>query len=207
VARSRAARDRDHHRGQAEPAAAVHSEPVAGSHPSACDDGSIGGREPATKTGCDVETEPVRKRYRVDIGDIDHDVLGERAPVGEARLLLVIADLVLPSPAAGAVAAGTHERRGDALADVPAPYLRADLDDLASELVPRDVRQDDVRIVPRPGMPVAPAQAGCGDPDDGAVGRADGIGNLVYLRQFTEPLEQNCAHRCIASTSRTVPGV
>jgi hypothetical protein len=29
----------------------------------------------------------------------------------------------------------------------------------------------------------------------------------VYLRQFTEPLEQNCAHRCIVSTSRTVPGV
>jgi hypothetical protein len=123
--------------------------------------------------------------------------------MGEAGLLLPVADLVLPAPTTGALPAGADERRGHPFAGVPQPHLGTDLDDLPGELMARDVRQRDVRVVPDPAVPIAAAQAGRGDPDDSTVGRADGIGNLPYLRQFAEPLEHHRAHRCIVNSRRS----
>src|SRR5262249_57946168 len=107
------------------------------------------------------------------------DALRERAPVVEAGLALVVADLALAGEAARTAPARAHERDRDALAAAPALDARADLLDRARELVPGHVRQRDVRIVALPAVPVRPAQPGRVDPDDDATLGRLGLRDLL----------------------------
>ena len=66
-------------------------------------DGPIGGGEAASEAGCGDEAEGVGQADEVERSLVDHDVLGERAPVREAGLGLRVADLL--------VARGTRAQR------------------------------------------------------------------------------------------------
>ena len=89
------------------------------------------------------------------------DIFGERAPGGEARLELVLADLVVAGGAFEAAAAAGDERHGDAVADLPARHPRC-----RRRRPCRPVRGPAhaagvmSRIVPHPAVPVAAAKPG-----------------------------------------------
>jgi hypothetical protein len=67
---------------------------------------------------------------------------------------LVIADGRLAAPAIGAGAAAQNERGRDPVAYRKGPTFRPDFKDFASELVPHDMRQDDIGIGPFPRVMV-----------------------------------------------------
>ena len=78
----------------------------------------------------------------------------------------MLADLLVARGAFRACPAAADEGQRHALALPPAPHALAYLGDYAGQLVPRHVRQLDIRIMAHPAVPVAAAQA-CGlDLDD-----------------------------------------
>ena len=134
--------------------------------------------------------------------------------MGEPRLELALADLAVASQAGRAGATGEHERCGDPVADAPRTDLGADLHDGPGKLVPGDVRQRDVGVVPHPAVPVAAAQPGGADLDDDAGGRAGGVGDRTHLCRLAEPVVDDRAHQLpspltlvIGTTRRSLLGV
>ena len=89
-----------------------------------CDDGAEGGGVAAAQRGGGGQVELLRDGDEVDVGRVEGDELGERAPVREAGLGLARADLVLAGRALRAPAAGVHERHGHPVADRPARARR-----------------------------------------------------------------------------------
>ena len=121
----------------------------------------------------------VRQADEVDVGPVERDQLGERAPVREARLRLAVADLALPGAALLAVAARADERHGHALAGSPPPHAGADGLDDPGELVAGDVREAaDVGVVADPAVPVRAAEPARVDADDRAEWRRSRIGTV-----------------------------
>jgi hypothetical protein len=89
--------------------------------------------------------------------------------VCEARLELVIADLLIARSTGPAGAAGTDERHGDPIADVPASHELAFGRYHARQFMARYVRHANVGIVSHPAVPITSANAGRFDGDDHAV--------------------------------------
>ena len=114
----------DHHRGEPDAAAAVHRHPLARLRAADLHDRAVGGGEAAAEPGRRVEADRLGQRDEVDVGPVERDELGERAPVREARLALAIADLLVAGGALLAVAARAHERDGHARARRPVAHLR-----------------------------------------------------------------------------------
>ena len=131
---------------------------------------------------------------QVHVGVVQSDVLGVRAPVGEARLGLPLAHLLVPGRAGGATAAGADEGGGHAVAGAPAGHRLAGRLDDAGEFVAGDVREGDVGVVTLPAVPVAAAEAGGFDPDDDSVRRGHRVRHLPYLGRLPVPLEHHCPH-------------
>ena len=75
------------------------------------------------------------------------------------------------------MAAAADERHRNPIADSPPRHTFADACDGAGELMTGHVRQHDVRIVPHPAMPVAPAKARGLDLDHQALGTGRRIGH------------------------------
>ena len=125
---------------------------------------------------------------------LDADIFCERAPAGEARLRLVLADLMVAGVAFEAAAAADREGHGDAVAGLPAAHLLAGGDHDAGQFVAWDMRQRDAVIVAHPAMPVATAKARCLDLDDDAIRRRLRVGNGLDCRRFAEFLEDNGFH-------------
>ena len=71
----------DHDGGQAHAAAAVHGDPLAGTDPALIDDRAKGRGEAAPEARRRGEVHRVGQRDEVQVGGVDRDVLGERAPV------------------------------------------------------------------------------------------------------------------------------
>ena len=65
-------------------------------------DGAVGGREPAAQTRGGDRGHAVGEADQVHVGVVEGDELRERAVVGEARLALALAHLLLPGEAGGA---------------------------------------------------------------------------------------------------------
>ena len=173
--RARGDVDRDHlrarghgdlHGRQPDPAAAVHDHPLARCHPALLHHGAEGGGVAASERCRCHEGHLVRQGDQVDVGRLQRDELGERAPVREARLGLPGAHLVVATQAGRAAAAGADERHGHPVADPPAPHLSPDCVDGAGQLVARHVRQTHVGVMSLPAVPVAAADAGGTDPYD-----------------------------------------
>ena len=84
---------------------------------------------------------------RLTSARVERDVLGERAPVGEAGLGLPRADLLVAAEAPRALAARVDERHGDPVAGRASAHLGPTARP-SGELVTRHVREDDVRSWP-----------------------------------------------------------
>ena len=149
----------DHHRGKPDAAAAVHRDPLPGARLALVDDGAKGGREAATEARRRVERHGFGQRDEVQIGPVDRDEFGERAPVGEAGLELVVANLLLSRLTLRAFAAAADEGNRHAIARLPFPDVLADGFDDAGKLMARHMGQRDVLVVPDPAVPVAAANA------------------------------------------------
>ncbi len=174
-----------------QPCTATHS---AGLHAALRHDRAIGGREPASECRRGHEVELVRQRDQVDVGLGDRHELGERAPMREPGLLLVVAHLLVAGKALLAPAARADERHRHAVADLPRRDLGADLLDHPGQLVAGNVREPDVGVVSHPAVPVAAAQAGRLDPDHRTGRRAHRRRHIRHRRQLTELTEQHRAH-------------
>ena len=170
---------RDHHRGQPDAAAAVHRDPLARLRAPDLEHRAVGGGEAAAEAGRRHGADRVGQADEVDVGPVERDQLGERAPVREARLGLAVADLPLARGALLARPARAHERHGHALPGPPAPHVGADGLDHAGQLVPGHVREAaDVGIVAHPPVPVRAAEPARLDADDRAVRRRRGSGTV-----------------------------
>ena len=182
---ARAQRRGDHHRRQPDAAAPVHGHPLARLRAADLHDRAVGGGEAAAEPGRRHGADGLGQRDEVDVGPVERDELGVRAPVREARLALAVADLLVAGAALLAAAARAHERDGHARARRPLADVRPDRLDHARQLVPRHVREGaDVRVVAHPAVPVGAAQPGRLDPDHYAVRGRRGIGNGRHLRRL-----------------------
>ena len=185
----------DHRRGEADAAAAVDGDPLARLDGALGRDGAVGRGQPATERGRGDAGNVFGERHEVAVGVPDRDIFGERSPAGEAGLVLAIADLLVAALAFGACAAAGDERNRDPLADGRAADIAADRDDDAGELVPRHMRElFDIRVVPAPAVPVAAAEPGGFDSNDGAVGRWRRIGNRFDGDGAAELVIDDCFH-------------
>ena len=186
--------DRDLDRGQSHAAAAVDGDPLAGLDAALGHDGAVRGREAAAEARGGHEVHRVGEPDHVQIRAPDCDELGERSPSAESRLELVVADLVIAGEAARALAAGAYEWHRHAVSGPPLGHARANRLDDPGELVAGDMRQRDVRVVPDPAVPVGATQPGRLDPDDRAIGRDGGLGDVADRDRPTELLERDGAH-------------
>ncbi len=164
-----AERGGDHDRREADAAAAVHRHPFATLDARLVGDGPEGGGEAAAEAGGGRKIHALRQMDEVLVGEIDRHILGERAPMGEARLELCFTDLLVAGAAFAATAAAGNERHGHAVADLVAHDRAASGGDRPRQFVARNMRQANVRVVPHPAMPIAPAEPGGLDLDDDAV--------------------------------------
>ena len=132
----------------------------------------------------------------------DH-VLGEAAVVVVAHRHLVRAD---GHPAPAALLARAARDRGDHLHPVarrPARHVRADLDDLAGDLVAHDPRRGDVLVAVVEDLDVGAAGRAVADPDLDLVRRR---GRLVHVLQRGRHRERrNARPSCVASSQ--IPSV
>ena len=155
-----AERGRDEDRRQADAAAAVDGDPLAGRDPPVPVHGGERGHEAAAEARGADEVELLGEPHEVEVGPRQRDELGERAPGGEARLEVLVADLRLPGAARLAAPAAEAERHGHAVADRERPHLRPGGRDHAGQLVAGHVGERDRRVVAHPAVPVAAADAG-----------------------------------------------
>src|SRR5207245_7810810 len=133
----------------------------------------------------------VGQAYEIGVGMLDADVFGERAPAREARLRLVLADLMVAGVAFEAAAAADGERHGDAVASLPAAHLLASRDHDARQLMPGDMWQRDTVIMAHPVMPVAATEAGRFDLDDDPIRRRFRIRHGLDGRRLAQLLEDD----------------
>src|SRR3990170_105000 len=123
-----------------------------------------------------------------------------------------MADLLVPGQAGRAGATCADEREGDPGSRAPAGDGRPDRLDGAGELVTRDVRQPDVRVVANPAVPVRAAQPGRLDPNDCAVDRGRRIRHLVdpdrpaELRVLDSPHHVQPPRRQVVASAQSSSG-
>ncbi len=119
--------------------------------------------------------------------------------MGETRLGLVIADLVIAGLALWTGAAGANERHRDAVARLPAGHIFADGFNHAREFVSWHMGNMDVRVVAHPAVPVAAAYA-CGlDFQYRAASGRRGVGGLADLDRSLECLVDRRSHSSTSS--------
>src|SRR6185503_5264614 len=165
----RSERASNHDGGEPNTAAAVHRDPLPLADSCLIHYRAEGRCEAAAeRRGC-REAQLIRQPNHIVIRAVNRDVFGERSPMCEARLELMIADLLISRATRPAQAARAHERNGDAIADVAAgdelPFGR----NHARKLMTRHVRHTNVRIVPHPPVPIAATKTGCLDSDNDTI--------------------------------------
>ncbi len=142
-------------------------------------EGTVGGGEAATERCGGGKAHVIGQPDEIGLGEGEGDEFCECARAADARLVLVWADLRVAARALSAGTTSACEGRSHAVADVPRTHAAAERDNLAGKFVTEHVRQRlDVRIVALPGMPVAAAETGRGDPDHHASGRRIGAGEI-----------------------------
>src|SRR5260221_3993989 len=154
-----AKRGGDHDSGEPDPAAAMNRQPFAGPRPSLIDDGAKRGDKAAAETRGGGEIEALRQAHQIYVGEVDGDEFGEGAPMSEARLHLVVANVLVARIALWTSAAARNEGHRDAVALLPQPHILAHLLDDARKLVARHMGKLDVAVVAHPAVPIAAADA------------------------------------------------
>ncbi len=184
---------------------AVDRDPLAAADPRLVDDPVEGRHVAAGERGDVGEADALGHLDQVDVGEADHDVLGEGAPVRDPghQGVHVLADVLVAAAAELARAlAGVH-REDDAGPLLPTPDVAADLHHGAGELVAEHERGLDPRSagpeLPGPQGPVGPADAVRPDPHDRAVRRADGVGHVLEDERAVEFLDDCGAHGAASS--------
>src|SRR5262249_47471747 len=127
-----------------------------------------------------------READQIEIRARDRDVLSQRAPVREAGLQLVIADLLISGAARSTDAAGTHEGHRDSITHLPTADGATFRSDFAREFVPWNVRQANIRIVPQPAVPIASAETGRLYRDHHAVIGGHGVAHILDAQGLAE---------------------
>lgn len=153
----RAKTSADHDGGEADAAAAMNRQPFAALQASLIGHGTEGGGETAAEAGGGGVAHRLRQVHEVLVGIIDRDIFGEGTPMGEAGLELRFADLLVAGTAFMAMAAAGDERNGNAVAGLEAGDVSADCGDDAGKFMTGDVRQANIRVMPHPAVPIAPA--------------------------------------------------
>src|SRR5699024_7696732 len=94
--------------------------------------------------------------------------------------------------------AAVVEGRRDPVAHAEALHVRAELDDLTAELVTEDRRQLEAQADPLPitlpAVPVASADAGRLDLEDGVVGTGGGIRHVIDDQWLVGFSDNSCTH-------------
>lgn len=114
--------------------------------------------------------------------------------MGETGLALALTHLLVTAGTHRAATARADERRGDPLTTMPPAHQRPDRPDRAGELVARDMRQDDVRVMTLPAVPVAAAHAGGLDLHHRSVRRRLRLRDFDDTECATERLELDGSH-------------
>ena len=114
--------------------------------------------------------------------------------MGEARLELRLADLLMAGMAFRASPAGRDEGHGHALARPKTLHVPPDRRHDPRKFMARHMGQADVRVVPHPAMPVAPAQPRRHHLDHDAVWRRRRVWNAANLGSLAEALEEHRLH-------------
>ena len=169
----------DHSRRQPHPAAAVDDDPLAGCSASLHHHRPERRDKAASQARRGHEVQRFRHAHQVDVGVRDGDVLRERSPRRESGLEIVVADVLVAGETLRATAAAHRERHSHAVPEFPAAGFLANGFDHTGQFVPWHVWQMDVRIVPHPAVPVAPADAVRLHTDDDAIRRRRGIGDVL----------------------------
>ncbi len=189
----------NHHRRQADTAAAMYGQPLTGRYLALIHHGAEGGRKPAPQAGGGGKVEVPGKRDQVNVGLVNRDIFGEGSPVGEARLCLVATHLVVAGLALGTEAAAADKGSRDPVADFKATHVGTNCLDGTRKLMARDVGQLNTRIMTHPAMPVAAAYAGCHHLYHHPVGRWCGIGDIHKPGRSGKSLIDDGFHGEVAS--------
>jgi hypothetical protein len=115
--------------------------------------------------------------------------------VGEARLKLVIANLLIARCALWASATAAHKRNRDAISDFPLAYIFANRRDYASKFMAGHVRRVNIRVVSNPPVPVAAANARRHNLDHYAMRFGRWIGNILELWRDAEGFVNDSFHQ------------
>ena len=127
----------DHDRRQPDAAAAVDGNPLSRQHSAPIDDRPKRRDEAAAEACCGGVVQLLRQPHEVGVGKVERHIFGERAPRREARLELVLADLVIARIAFVAMPAAGGERHGDAVARAPLRDLASDRHDRSRQFMAR----------------------------------------------------------------------
>src|SRR5262249_39401814 len=185
---------RDHRGREAHATAAVHGHPFARPRAALGDNGAVRRGEAAPQQRGGREGHGIGEAHQVHVGIRKSNELRERAPAGEARLVVVIAALLVARATALTGAASHREGDGDAVARFPFAYVPARRDHSTGELVSRNVRYFHVGVVAFPTVPVRAAQAGGSHFYNDAIGRGRGIGDVDQTQRTAEFFVANCFH-------------
>jgi hypothetical protein len=109
----------DHHCREAQAAASVDGEPIAGGDLPLNGHGPVRRRQTAAEGRRRHKIHFRRQSHQVEIRVTDRHRLGERAPSRESGLKLMVAHMSRPDLALGACTASGDERHGDAIAGPP----------------------------------------------------------------------------------------
>src|SRR5690606_9894864 len=194
---------RDHDGRKPDTAAAVNCYPFSRPDPTLVDNSAEGGDEAAAKARCRGEVHVLGEGDQVRIGMVDGDIFGVGTPGGKARLELMFAYLMIAGGAYCAAAASDHEGNRNAISRPPAADPAPGSHDHPGELVPRNVGQPYVRVMPHPAVPVAAAKPGRLDLDDNALGGGRGIRHCLDGWRLAELLENDGSHELLRATFNT----
>lgn len=122
------------------------------------------------------------------------DELRKRPPMSEARLKLRIADLLVTAVALGTRATPADKGHRYTVADLPPGDVPANFRHDAGKLMPGNMRQLDVRIMPLPAVPVAAADAGAPHLYDHAVTLRRRVFDVHQARRLGKGFVDNCFH-------------
>ena len=136
----------------------------------------------------------VWKCNQVGVGIVDGNILRKAAPMGKARLELVVADLMVAAVAFRAMSASRYERDGDPVALFPAFDVLANPDNGTGKFMARYMGQLYIGIMAHPAVPVAAAQSSRTDLDHNAIIRRGGIINGLNVDRALVLGEIGCAH-------------
>jgi hypothetical protein len=110
-------------------------------------------------------------------------------------LKLVFADLLVARETVNTVSTAERERGSHPVPGPPSPRFGTDSGDHAGELMAGNVRKSpDVRVMPLPAVPVAPAQARRFHLDNHAVLRDDRVRNNRYTRRDSKRIVKKRTH-------------